>query len=224
MTEIINEKFWKYILLFIILLIWVRIIYNIIYKQDEVIKNYMTIYILYISFALFSTYIPNLLDVNYFNNTLFAIFMFTNSVSLILAIKIFLSTDMKPMVYDFTLLILLFYAGITIISSYFLIGWGSVYYELNMENKDAKNYTLNIKDNKNDTYAYIIAFIYNGFTALKSFDVLEVINVKDVSSKQGNLTADSIIFRMISVFFSFLYISIITAFFMNLFTQGKKKN
>lgn len=221
--EIITGIIWKYIILFIVMLIWIRIIYNVLYYQDNEIKIPMIFFIFYIILIIFITGFIAQLDGNYFNNTLFAIFMSINFISLILAIKFFLNTDMKPIVYDIALLMLLFYAGLIIISSYFLIGWGTIYYELNMEDKSPNSYTLNIKEINHDLYAQMIAFIYNGVAALQSFDTLEVINIKDKDENKGDMTKNIIIFRILSVFFSYIYISIITAFFINLFTQGKKK-
>lgn len=222
MGEIINGIFWKYIILFIVMLMWVRIIYNILYYQDNEIKIPMIFFVFYTSLIILITSFIAQLNGNYFNNTLFTIFMFINFITLILAIKIFLNTDMKPIIYDIALLMLLFYAGLIIISSYFLIGWGAIYYELNMGDKNPNSYTLNIKES-NDVYAQMMAFIYNGVTTLQSFDTLEVVNIKDKDENKGDLTKNVIIFRMLSVFFSYIYISIITAFFINLFTQGKKK-
>lgn len=221
--ELVANIFWKYIILLIIILIWIRIIYNILDYQDNEIKILNIFLIPYIGSVILVSCVLGLLDVDYFNNTLFAIFMFVNFISLILAIKLILNTDMKPFVYDLTLLGLLFYAGLTIISSYFLIGWGSIYYELNIGNKDPNNYTFNVKAKDNDTYTQILALIYNGFTSLQSFDALKVINAKDATANTVKITKDALVFRIISVFFTFLYISSITAFFINLFTQGKKK-
>lgn len=223
MGEIITNIFWKYIILFIVMLIWVRIIYNILYYQDNEIKIPMIFLVFYTSFTIFITGFIAQLDGDYFNNTLFAIFMFINFITLILAIKVFLNTDMKPIVNDIALLMLIFYVGLIIISNYFLIGWGTIYYELNIGNKDSNSYTLNVKEINHDLYAQITAFIYNGVTALQSFDTLELVNVKDTSSNKEDVTKNVIIFRILSVFFSYVYISIITAFFINLFTQGKKK-
>ncbi|WP_191961957.1 hypothetical protein, partial [Staphylococcus aureus] len=201
----------------------IRIIYNILDYQDNEIKILTFFLILYIGSVLLVLCVLALLDVDYFNNTLFTLFMFVNFISLILAIKLFLNTDKKPFVYDFSLLMLLFYAGLTITLSYFLIGWGSIYYELNIGDKDPNNYTFNVKAKDNDTYTQMLALIYNGFTSLQSFDALEVINAKDAATNTEKLTKDAIVFRIISVLFTFLYISSITAFFINLFTQGKKK-
>lgn len=221
--EIINGIFWKYIILFIVMLIWIRIIYNILYYQDNETKVSMVFFVFYTSFIIFITSFIAQLEGDYFNNTLFAIFMFINFLTLILAIKLFLNTDMKSIIYDIALLMLLFYAGLIIISSYFLIGWGTIYYELNMGDEKPNSYTLNIKGINHDVYAQMMAFIYNGVTALQSFDTLEVVNIKDKDENKGDMTKNVIIFRMLSVFFSYIYISIITAFFINLFTQGKKK-
>lgn len=221
--EIISDIYWKYIILFIVMLIWIRIIYNILYYQDNEIKIPMIFFVFYISLIILITSFIAQLDGNYFNNTLFAIFMFVNFMTLILAIKVFLNTDMKPIIYDIALLMLLFYAVLIIISSYFLIGWGTIYYELNMEDKSPNSYTLNIKEINHDLYAQMIAFIYNGVAALQSFDTLEVVNIKDKDANKGDMTKNVIIFRVLSVFFSYIYISIITAFFINLFTQEKNK-
>lgn len=221
--ELVTDIFWEYIILLVIVLIWIRIIYNILDYQDNEIKILNIFLILYIGFVLLVSCVLALLDVDYFNNTLFAISMFVNFISLILAIKLILNTEMKPFVYDLALLGLLFYAGLTITLSYFLIGWGSIYYELNIGNKDPNNYAFNVKAKDNDTYTQMLALIYNGFTSLQSFDALEVINAKDAAANTEKITKDAIVFRIISVFFTFLYISSITAFFINLFTQGKKK-
>lgn len=223
MGEIITDIFWKYIILFIVMLIWVRIIYNILYHQENEIRILMIFFVFYTSFILFLTGFIAQLDGDYFNNTLFAIFMFTNFITLILAIKVFLNTDMRPIVDDIALLMLIFYAGLIIISNYFLIGWGTIYYELNMGHNESESYTLNVKEINHDLYTQMVAFIYNGVTALQSFDTLELVNVKDTGSNKEDVTKNAIIFRMLSVFFSYIYISIITAFFINLFTQGKKK-
>lgn len=223
MNEIITSIFWKYIILIIVILIWVRIMYNILYYQDNDTKVPTLFFICYAGLVILITSFIAQLDGDYFNNILFAIFMSINLITLILAIKTFLSTDMKTIIYDIAVLMLLLYTGLIIVSGYFLIGWGTIYYDLNMGDKKPKNYTLNIKGSNNDVYAQLVAFIYNGVAALHSFDTLEVINIKDKDGNKGNMTKNVMIFRILSVFFNYTYISIITAFFINLFTQVKKK-
>lgn len=89
MNEIITSIFWKYIILIIVILIWVRIMYNILYYQDNDTKVPTLFFICYAGLVILITSFIAQLDGDYFNNILFAIFMSINLITLILAIKTF---------------------------------------------------------------------------------------------------------------------------------------
>lgn len=128
---------------------------------------------------------------------------------------------MKNTTFDLGVVLLIACAILAILFNYFMIGWVSAHYELLAKGEGGTGKTFNIKGYENDVYTSLVTFIYNGFVSLKSFNPIKIISLQKVSSEQYQITKDEVIFQLIAVFFNYLYITVVTAFFINLFAQSK---
>lgn len=213
---------YKYILLITMFLVLFKILYNILLNEDDDINFGSILYIIYLGIVIFLSLMLVTIERNGFNNPSFIITLCLAFFTLLLSFKLFLNTNLMGIKYDIVLWCLMFYAIFVLLLGYLLIGYGTLYYDLKINNIDAEKFAWNVRGIENDEFTLFLSFLYHGVISFKDMSALEMVNIK--SSKVDDfIDKEVLLFRLFSVAFVFTYISTIIAFFINLFTKKKKK-
>lgn len=207
---------YKYILLVTMCLIIFKILYTISLNEDSDIIFVNIIYYMYLGVMILLSLMIVTIERNAFDNASFITTLCLAFLTILLVFKLFLNAKFVGIKYDIVLGLLIIYTLVALLLGYLLIGYGTLYYDIKINNLNPEKIKWNVRGIENDEFTLILSFIYHGVSSFKDMSPLEIVNIKN-SKVENFIDKDILLFRLFSVAFVYTYLSTIIALFINLF-------